>query len=161
MTQILFEGSLGSISSEEDLTLRPWLFNINPPPSDGKCKCCRRHISELKPYGGAGDPLVGDFYGELLVKTWMPMYPSIEDDDRLYEKYFGNCHTQEDHAKARDVIVRDLGEEEAERILLSTSATDTVEAVWLCRDCLVLDLDEYIEKQYPEYKSRKSEPGSI
>ena len=161
MTQILFEGSLGSISSEEDLTLRPGLININPPPSDGKCKCCRRHISELKPYGGAGDPIFGDFDGELLVKTWMPMYPPIEDDDRLYEKYFGDCDTEKDYSEAKDVIVRDLGEKEAERIINSTIASGTIEAAWLCRDCIVLDYDEYFKKRFPEYYSKKSEPESI
>jgi hypothetical protein len=161
MTQILPFGTPGSISSEEDLTLRGGLFNINPPPSDGKCKCCRRHLSELKPYGEVGDPLVGDFDGELLVKTWMPMGLPDENIDMLYDNYFGNCHTEEDYAKAKDVIARDLGEKEAERIIFSDQLSATTEAVWLCRDCIVLGLDEYFEKRFPEYYSKKSEPGSI
>ena len=43
---------------------------INPPPSDSRCECCGKHVSELKPFGGPGDPLVGDFNGALLVKTF-------------------------------------------------------------------------------------------
>jgi hypothetical protein len=34
------------------------------------CDCCNRHISELKPFGGSGDPLRGDFSEELLVKRY-------------------------------------------------------------------------------------------
>jgi hypothetical protein len=62
--------SLGSVEEEKDLKPIPGVANINPPPQDGKCMCCKRHISELKPYGKAGDPLVGDFDGALLVKVW-------------------------------------------------------------------------------------------
>jgi len=43
---------------------------INPPPSDGRCEGCGKHISKLKPFGGAGDPLVGDFNGAILLKTY-------------------------------------------------------------------------------------------
>ena len=45
--------SLESVDNEEDLKPRPGI-NINPPPSDGRCMCCGKHISELKPYGKAG-----------------------------------------------------------------------------------------------------------
>ena len=50
MAEILFKGngviSLGSIERDEDLKQRPGM-NINPPPSDGRCMCCGKHISEL------------------------------------------------------------------------------------------------------------------
>jgi hypothetical protein len=39
--------SFYSISSEEDLNLKPKI-SINPPPSDGRCYFCGRHVSELK-----------------------------------------------------------------------------------------------------------------
>jgi hypothetical protein len=42
--------SFDSISSEEDLKLRPRI-SINPPPAKGRCECCGRHISELEPFG--------------------------------------------------------------------------------------------------------------
>lgn len=50
--------------------------SINPPPRDEKCECCRRHIKDLKPFGGRGDPLVGDFTGALLVKTFREGAPN-------------------------------------------------------------------------------------
>ena len=66
--------SLGSISEYGALKGMPGI-NINPPPADGKCQVCGRSLEELKPFGKAGDPLVGDFDGELLVKRWRRMIP--------------------------------------------------------------------------------------
>ncbi len=48
---------------------------INPPPEDRCCQLCGRHIDELEAFGGAGDPLVGDFTGEKLVKHWREDIP--------------------------------------------------------------------------------------
>jgi hypothetical protein len=76
MSEIIFKNSscisLGSIDDEADLTARPGFVNINPPPQDGRCCCCGRHVSKLSPSGKAGDPLAGDFEGALLVKHWRP-----------------------------------------------------------------------------------------
>jgi hypothetical protein len=47
---------------------------INPPPCDNRCECCGKHISEVKPFGGPGDPLRGDFSGALLVKNFRTLY---------------------------------------------------------------------------------------
>ncbi len=69
MATTIFESngiiSLGSIDSEQDLQLRRGI-NINPPPQDGICDYCGRHINELRPFGEAGDPLVEDFDGAYL-----------------------------------------------------------------------------------------------
>jgi hypothetical protein len=46
--------NLGGIDGEKDP--KPIII-INPPPGNGKCECCGRHISELKPFGGPGDDL--------------------------------------------------------------------------------------------------------
>ena len=43
---------------------------INGPPNSGRCHGCGKGPGELKPYGKAGDPLVGDFDGALLIKTF-------------------------------------------------------------------------------------------
>ena len=51
------------------------ILRINPPPNDACCEVCHKHISKLKPFGKAGDPLVGDFNGQLLLKTFRPMAP--------------------------------------------------------------------------------------
>ena len=48
---------------------------INPPPNDGQCMICGRHVRELEAFGGSGDPLHGDFFGAKLVKKWREDYP--------------------------------------------------------------------------------------
>ena len=82
MAEILFQRngvtSIGTVESEEDLNPAPGI-NINPPPSDGRCACCGRHISELKPYGKASNPLMGDFSDALLVKRWRAAGPHDEE----------------------------------------------------------------------------------
>jgi hypothetical protein len=89
MTQKLFEGngviSLGAISKEEDLT-PTHRISISGPPADGRCNVCGKHITELKPFGGPGDPLVGDFTGELLVKTWRSAGPYDEEAEKQWRK---------------------------------------------------------------------------
>jgi hypothetical protein len=49
------------------------IISINPPPSDYCCMGCGKHISEVKPFGKAGDPLVGDFDGVTLLKNFRSM----------------------------------------------------------------------------------------
>ena len=75
--------SLGSISSESDLNIKAG-ENINLPTKDERCDCCGRHISELISFGKAGDPLVGDFDGKLLVKTFRRMGPYDEESSRAW-----------------------------------------------------------------------------
>lgn len=50
-------------------------IRINPPPEDGRCNICRRHVSELKAFGGPGDPVLGDYSGAKLVKNFREDYP--------------------------------------------------------------------------------------
>ena len=51
------------------------MIRINPPPEDMCCQICHRHVDVLEAFGGAGDPLVGDFTGEKLVKNFREDYP--------------------------------------------------------------------------------------
>ena len=89
MTQILIENgaviSLGALSKVEELN--PFgRIHILPPPADGRCQVCGRHIRELEPFGGPGDPLVGDFNGELLVKKWRRKAPYDEAAEKAWEE---------------------------------------------------------------------------
>ncbi len=63
-----YEGEGGPCSDRKTII-------INPPPEDGKCMICGRHVHELKAFGGPGDPLVGDFSGAKLVKQFREEYP--------------------------------------------------------------------------------------
>src|SRR5215510_4892708 len=105
MTQYLFENanvfSVGSISAEEDLhgAPRPGV-SINPPPQDGRCEGCQRHMSELPPFGNAEDPFVEDLDGEVLVKTWRRMGPYDAEAEHIFNTFFESCSTKEDRQLA-------------------------------------------------------------
>ena len=83
--QINWIGTFDSIKNEDDLKPKPGI-NINPPPEDGKCDCCGRSIRELKPFGGPGDPLVGDFTGAFLVKGYRPLGSYSEEAEKVQKK---------------------------------------------------------------------------
>jgi hypothetical protein len=85
--------SLGSIDGEKDLEPKPG-FNINTSPADGRCDCCGRSLDELKPFfGKAGDPLVGDFPGALLIKTFRAMALPDEEVNRIMDRFLGENFT--------------------------------------------------------------------
>ncbi len=48
---------------------------INPPPQDGECMICKRHVNDLEAFGGPGDPCLGDFSGAKLIKMWREDFP--------------------------------------------------------------------------------------
>ncbi|NIO22250.1 MAG: hypothetical protein GTN76_16370 [Candidatus Aenigmarchaeota archaeon] len=149
MAEIMIKGngvtSMGSIDGWSDLRPRPG-FNINPPPADGRCECCGRSLDELKPFGKAGDPLVGDFSDALLVKKFRTTYPPDAEVDKIYDQFFGECCTEDDHERAKKRLIKEHGQEEAERIMGWADASSCIGASWECRDCAVLDIYEYHEK---------------
>lgn len=150
MAEIIFKNkravSLGSIDGEADLKPRPGVDNINPPPEDGRCDCCGRHISELKPFGKAGDPLVGDFDGALLVKTFRPVGPYDEEAEKLYNTWFADCESHEEYEETEKALKRKYGEEKVDSVMIRTEAYAQTGASWECRDCCILDDDQYFEK---------------
>jgi rubredoxin len=153
--------SLGAVSKEEDLTPTGRII-INGPPKDGRCDVCGRHMSELIPFGGAGDPLVGDFSGELLVKKFRPAGPYNKEAVKAWEEYEKEfplkiISEQPIADGIRDVkfekredplpwFIAKFGEDKGEELYWAGLAYDQVGASWECRDCAVLDLDEYFEK---------------
>ena len=68
------------IDGEQDLSPKARIV-INPPPPDGMCYCCSRHISELQPFGDQTSPLGKEFTGAYLVRRWRPNLPSDADVD--------------------------------------------------------------------------------
>jgi len=138
--------SLGSIDGEEDLKPRKGTININPPPADGRCNCCKKHIDELQPFGKAGDPLVGDFDGALLVKKYRTVFPPPDTETQeIFDRFIGNREPGVDYDKAKKLLVQEYGAEDAEIIEMRVCGTQ-VGASWECRDCAVLDIYEFFEK---------------
>lgn len=154
--------SLGSISNEDDLKPKPGI-NLNPPPSDGRCDCCGRHLSELKPFGKAGDPLVGDFDGELLVKTFRLEFPPDKELESLWDVHFGDCKTEENLNAAKDIFIQKYGPEKYSQLyyyIEVSGLSGQVRKAWLCRDCILLDDDEYFAK-LSEVSSNRSEQEQV
>jgi hypothetical protein len=152
MTQFIIQKngitSLGSVDREEDLKLFPGI-NLNPPPEDGICDCCGRHISELKPFGGPGDPLVGDFSGSLLIKKFRPAAPYHEESEKKYEEAESR-YKEKGFETVEDYLVYKFGKKSAQDICFTVCAYSTAGKSWECRDCAVLDEDEYFEEKYKQ-----------
>jgi hypothetical protein len=165
MTQIFFNKngviSLEAVSKEEDLIPTGRII-INCPPRDGRCDVCGRHMSELTPFGGPGDPLVGDFSGELLVKKFKPAGPYNGEAMKAWEEYEEECpmvvkserpvadgisHIEyEEREEPLHWFIATFGNDKGQELYLAGLAYSQVGPSWECRDCSVLDLDEYFEK---------------
>ena len=50
---------------------------INPPPEDGECMICGRHINELESFEDKDDWLFEDFSGAKLIKMRREYYPGF------------------------------------------------------------------------------------
>jgi hypothetical protein len=151
MSQILINKivliSLGTVDSEEDLKPIPGVSNINPPPRDGKCDCCGRHISELKPFGAPGDDLPwGKFTGAYLVKRPRPLMPYCEEVDRAFLEA-QKCYEKDGFKNAEGWLINKYGKEEGEWITFASQAQGTIGSSWECRDCILLNDEEYDDKK--------------
>ena len=140
---------LEAINCEEDLKLSPGYLHINPPPVDGRCDCCGKHISELKPFSVFGHTSGIDIEEALLVKTWRPMAPPDEETDRIMEEFFGGRLSDEDHKKAEQRLIEVYGKQSAEDLLLYASASSLVTASWECRECIASDTETYFKMRAP------------
>lgn len=107
------------------------LVLINPPPRDGRCECCGRHASELKPFGKAGDPLVGDFDGVILLKTFREIGRISKENEAMIKMVVDWDGLFKTNPKLAD------------ELSFYDQVISTVGASWECRDCIVLDGDNY------------------
>jgi hypothetical protein len=96
------------------------------------CYICRKPISQLEPFGGPGDPLVGDFSGRKLVKSYREEFPGqvgsswecrhcivrdgglweIEEEDRL-----GRPLSDDEKRRSRYGFYLEIWEEDLKRKL--------------------------------------------
>jgi hypothetical protein len=151
MSQKIIEGN-GIVSStnvdcEKDLRPQPGININSPPPWEEICDCCLRNISELKPFGGPGDPLAGDFTGRYFVKKYRPAGPYDEKYERLFKEAESRCE-EEGFTDVFKYLKNKYGEEEGENIFIWAEFFYSVGSSWECRDCFVLDDDEYFKKKY-------------
>jgi hypothetical protein len=132
------------VETAGDLEPKPGI-TLNPPPTDGRCHCCGRHISELEPFGKAGDPLVGNFEGALLIKAFRTF---ARYDERAVLAMDEACESyeSEDFADPLDWLINKYGKDEGERLNYGAQLCTSTFASWLCRDCIILSEDEYFER---------------
>lgn len=134
------------IYGEEDLKPRPGI-NINPPPEDGRCMCCERHISELKPFGKAGDPCVGDFQGVYLGKSFRR--PMVYDEEAAFATMEAERRYKSDgYEDPLDWLINKYGKNEGQRLYEVAAIGSTVGKSWECRECIGLDFYEYLERRF-------------
>jgi hypothetical protein len=134
-----------AIHCEEDLKLAPKFKQINPPPADGRCECCGKHLNELKPFSVVGHPWEVDVEDVLLVKCSRPSAPPDERVDRIMKEFFGGCLSDEDEEKAEERLNEVYGHEMAEYLLRYSAAAGQISASWECYDCMGLDTEAYSE----------------
>lgn len=114
---------------------------LNPPPADRKCQGCGIGISELVSFGKAGDPLVGDFDGQKLVKTFRGMAeegscPELDkiliEQDRLVALNGGVwC------GEIETTLEQTFGKKMVDNAYSYDQLCCTVGASWECRDCII------------------------
>jgi hypothetical protein len=146
-------------TSKRPTGTKPKIY-INPPPRDLCCECCGRHISELKPFGGAGDPLIGDFSGALLLKTYRSMAPQPDNEwtRRSHEIEKTNLTDEEKLQKWKSLenkLIKTHGEETVKGWQLQEDAANTVGASWECRNCIILYDTDYFKLHETSFKNEK------
>ena len=122
------------------------IIHINPPPQDRKCEVCGRGFKDLKPFGKAGDPLVGDFNGSILVKHFRTMAMPVTD--KKFIELQKECEKKKNWDDFEEKLDQIYGKEKAKQILFTDQLACTVEASWECRDCIILDDLQYFRKLY-------------
>lgn len=97
-----------------------------------KCYACGKDEEELEPFGGVGDPLVGDFNGRKLVKTYRALYegPNIEKYEVILDELNPNASNIKE-------LEDKFGLEEVEKAFNYDQAKNTVGSSWECRDCII------------------------
>jgi hypothetical protein len=120
--------------------------------------CCGRHISELTPFGKAGNPLVGDFDGALLVKKHRPSGPYDERAEKAWDRV-EKLMEKEGRAgeDPLDMMIKIYGKETGEKYYWSYQLFDQIGKSWECRDCALLSLDKYFERKYLVYNKNNNQ----
>lgn len=100
-----------------------------------KCHICGVDVEDLLPFGGPGDPLIGDFTGQKLVKTYRALYegPEIGKYEQILDEYthidFWRDNIEE--------LEKKYGVEEVDRAITYDQLKNTIGSSWECRDCII------------------------
>lgn len=112
---------------------------INPSPADSCCMVCGKNVNELKPFGKAGDPLVGDFDGAKLVKTFRTHAFGGSISKELIEEYETILDEIGPNAENIIEVENKYGEEKVGYAINYDQFSNTISPSWECRDCIILE----------------------
>jgi hypothetical protein len=140
---------LKCIECEEDLVLEPGMHDY-PPPEDVVCDCCLRPITQLKPFKASD---VGDVDGVLLVKTYREDNPYDEETHKALVEAI-ECYQKDGYKDILDWMVDKYGKEKAEKFYAMEVHGSSIFDSWECRDCIMLDNFEYLERYHQALKER-------
>jgi hypothetical protein len=112
-----------------------------------KCSVCQRPVSELKPYGGPGDPLNANLTGQKLVQTRRYMAPTYATDQWPLTGLI-----KRDGMIDEAAFIAKYGEKAMETFWVLTQLQTTTSRSTECRDCILLDDDECLKIQEAGYE---------
>ena len=98
------------------------------PLSPKKCDCCGK-LSKRSDLIHLG-------------RSMVPPSTICRKSRKIYDEFFEDC---EDPYEASDLMVKKLGEEKATEIQVEVSIAGTIVHTYECKDCDILDDDEYHE----------------
>jgi hypothetical protein len=138
-----------SADDEKDLGGLPGKVNLNPPPEDGRCQCCGRHISELEPFGSQRDPVLGSCGNARLIKRFRYIWPPDKEARTVVERILREIPDLEvDGDKVREVLILEFGKEKGEDLYDRYRQRDCcIAKSWECKDCSCLDDLKYWDKR--------------
>jgi hypothetical protein len=128
-------------NNEERYQLFPG-FSPNPP-DDGRCMCCGKRLSELKPFSRIGQHSGMDIEGVLLVKKVRPTALATKEVDDILEGFCDDRLTAEDQEKAEERQIELLGKEVVDDLLVYYDSDSLLMDSWECLECIGLDDEAY------------------
>ncbi|MDB4264624.1 hypothetical protein N9893_01020, partial [bacterium] len=110
------------------------------------CWVCHRHFTELKPFGGPGDPMVGDFRGVYILQIYRPFAPYDEEAEIALAEAEENFKIN-GFKTMEDYMISRYGKRQTEDYFDYVEASGIKEKSLECRDCICLDSVEYHKKR--------------
>ena len=141
---------LSGITGEEDLKPRPGIIT-NPLPEYARCHCCGKLISELKPYD---NPEYPEFIGTYLFKTYRSYLPYNEEAEQALDEAEANCKEGQSPSQW---LIEKYGEYKGNALNIMGHGSSTYESSWECKDCVVLDDDEFFDKRWKSREDNNNE----
>jgi hypothetical protein len=117
---------------------------LNNLPADGRCNCCGKHLSELKPFSVMSEASKPGLEEVLLVKNVRPLAPLNKQLDRTLKEFFGDCLNAEDEEIAEERLIEVFGSKFADDLRSYYDASTLAISSWECLECLSLDNETFL-----------------